>query len=317
MLPRLGLLLALVGLLLLFGLSPASAHSEQAMCNGEVATVLVENGDTPTDGNDVIIGTPGRDIINAGPGDDTICGLGEDDSIFGGEGHDTIIGGRGRDILTGGTGDDTIRGGRGEDLLIDGPGADDLRGGRGFDWCTGGDEATGCESLVNGAADEGSAPVFQNPLANFEVGSRYGMRLHPILGYERMHAGVDLRADQGDRILAAAPGVVVAKGKNGGHGKRVVIDHGGGYTTLSAHMWKIRVAVGDIVDEGDVIGRVGSTGLATGPHLHFEVLLGRIRLDPLLFLEQRHGVEVANLLTRPTDHRHEHVVASLGLLYAD
>jgi Ca2+-binding RTX toxin-like protein len=314
---RLNLSLAMMVVLLLGNLTSASASSNAAVCKGEAVTIFIENGDVPSEGDDVILGTPGRDIINAGAGDDIICGLGDDDSIFGGDGDDTIVGGRGRDVLAGGLGDDTINGGRGEDLLIDGPGSDVLRGGRGFDWCTGGAESQGCESLVSGAIGEGLAPTLEQPLADLRVGSRYGMRFHPILGFERMHAGVDLRADKGDRILAAANGVVIATGKNGGHGKRVIIDHGGGYTTLSAHMWKIRVKEGDVVAAGDVIGRVGSTGLATGPHLHFEVLLGRIRLDPLLFLEQREGIEVANLFSRTSYHRHEHLVASLGLLYAD
>ncbi len=276
------ILLVLPGLLFL-GTVPAAAA--QTGCAGREITVFLEDGDVPTDGDDVIAGTSGRDVINAGAGDDVICGLGENDSIFGGSGNDTIIGGRGHDILTGGLGDDTLVGGRGRDLLVAGPGADIMRSGAGSDWCTDEGDIKGCEDVVPGAAGEGDAPTLASPVDRFEVGSRYGLRLHPILGYERMHNGVDFRGSKGDKIRATADGVVIAAGKSGGFGKRVVIDHGNGYSTLSAHMWRIRVAEGDNVAAGDVIGRVGSTGLSTGPHLHFEVSLGAIRLDPLLFLE--------------------------------
>ena len=262
---------------------PAAADGPR--CNDLVITVFLSNGDTPTDGDDVIAGTPERDVIHAGAGDDTICGLGENDSIYGGTGNDVVIGGPGHDVLTGGLGDDILLGGRGRDLLVAGPGADIMRPGADGDWCTDEGDATGCEEVVPGAVGEGDAPVLISPLERFEISSRYGLRLHPILGFERMHNGLDLRGTKGDRIRAVKAGTVVATGKSGGFGKRVVVDHGDGFSTLSAHMWRIRVSEGDRVEVGDVIGRVGSTGLSTGPHLHFEVLLGNIRLDPLLFID--------------------------------
>lgn len=277
----------LLGLLALsFVIAPSgSAQASGQLCNNLAVTVFLGNGDVPTGGDDVIAGTPERDVINAGAGNDTICGLGENDSIFGGVGNDVIVGGAGHDILTGGLGDDLLLGGRGRDLLVAGPGDDVMRSGAGSDWCTDEGDTKGCEEVVAGAVGEGDAPVLQPPLDRYVVGSRYGLRLHPILGYERMHNGVDFRGLKGDKIRAMKAGVVTDAGKSGGFGKRVVIDHGEGWSSLSAHMWRIRVKEGQWVEVGDVIGRVGSTGLSTGPHLHLEVRLGSIRLDPLLFID--------------------------------
>ena len=83
----------------------------------------------------------------------------------------------------------------------------------------------------------------------------------------------------------SAAGTVMASGKSGGFGKRVIIDHGDGWSTIYAHMSKLRVDEGEVVEAGQGIGKVGSTGLSTGPHLHFEVRIGAIRLDPQLFLD--------------------------------
>ncbi len=280
------LIVSFTAILGLLGLLPVDAAAQTSLCRGEVVTVDIGAGQLPTDGNDVILGTEEDDRINAGAGDDIVCGLGGDDSIFGGTGNDSIVGGKGRDILTGSLGDDFLRGGRGRDLLVAGPGADTLLGGGGKDWCTGRDDnPVGCEQLYDDAPGEGAAPEMSLPLKNIEVSSRYGPRLHPILDEVRMHNGIDLRAPQGTRIFAAAPGTVIASGKSGGFGKRVVIDHGDGWATLYAHMSKLRVEEGDVVEAGKGIGKVGSTGLSTGPHLHFEVRVGNIRLDPQLFLD--------------------------------
>ncbi len=277
--------LVLLASLVLVSGTAAAQNADGPLCNGLAITVFLDQGDSPTDGDDVIVGTAQRDVINAGAGNDTVCGLGENDSIFGGSGNDTIVGGRGHDILTGGLGDDVLLGGRGRDLLVAGPGDDLMRPGAGSDWCTNEGETTGCEEVVSGATGEGEAPTLQSPLDRYVISSLYGLRLHPILGYERMHNGLDFRAEKGAKVRATKDGVVTAAGKSGGFGKRVTIDHGDGYSTLSAHLWRIRVKEGDKVSTGDVIGRVGSTGLSTGPHLHFEVSLGTIRLDPLLFLD--------------------------------
>jgi murein DD-endopeptidase MepM/ murein hydrolase activator NlpD len=101
--------------------------------------------------------------------------------------------------------------------------------------------------------------------------SGFGERFHPILGYRRFHAGLDLAASAGTPIVAAADGRVVNAGWRGGYGREVQIAHAGGVDTLYGHMSRIAASVGQVVHKGQVIGWVGSTGLSTGPHLHFEV----------------------------------------------
>ena len=106
---------------------------------------------------------------------------------------------------------------------------------------------------------------------NGPVTSRFGMRRHPILGYTRMHAGLDFRASYGTPIYAVTDGTVTFAGRNGGHGNFVKLSHGGGLGTGYAHMSRIAVSSGQRVRRGQVIGYVGSTGLSTGPHLHYEM----------------------------------------------
>ncbi|PEQ12113.1 hypothetical protein B2G71_13295 [Novosphingobium sp. PC22D] len=113
------------------------------------------------------------------------------------------------------------------------------------------------------------------------VTSRFGMRRHPILGYRRMHSGVDYGARYGTPIYAVADGRVSYSGRHGGHGNYVKIEHGGHLATGYAHMSRIAVKSGSTVRAGQVIGYVGSTGLSTGPHLHFEAYKGNRKVDPL------------------------------------
>lgn len=110
--------------------------------------------------------------------------------------------------------------------------------------------------------------------------SGYGMRRHPILRYRRMHRGLDFRASHGTPIYAASDGRVNYAGRNGGHGNYVRIAHGGGLATGYSHMSRIAVANGARVRRGQVIGYVGSTGLSTGPHLHYEMYRGGHSVDP-------------------------------------
>ena len=113
------------------------------------------------------------------------------------------------------------------------------------------------------------------------MSSRYGMRRHPILGYRRMHSGVDYRGGYGTPIAAVSDGVVTMAGRNGGYGKFVRLQHANGLGSGYAHMSRIAVSNGTRVRAGQVIGYIGSTGLSTGPHLHFEVYRGGRKVDPL------------------------------------
>lgn len=113
-----------------------------------------------------------------------------------------------------------------------------------------------------------------------QVGSPFGMRRHPILGYMRMHKGMDFRARHGTPIYAVTDGRVVFAGRHGGHGNFVRLDHGGGLGTGYAHMSRIAVASGAHVRRGQVLGYVGSTGLSTGPHLHYEMYRNGQTVNP-------------------------------------
>ncbi len=117
------------------------------------------------------------------------------------------------------------------------------------------------------------------PVPGWET-SGYGMRHHPILGYSRMHRGIDLHAAYGSPIHAAADGVVTFVGRHGGHGNFVKLDNGGGLGTGYAHMSRFAVTRGEHVHRGQVIGYVGSTGLSTGPHVHFEVYKNGQTVNP-------------------------------------
>lgn len=116
---------------------------------------------------------------------------------------------------------------------------------------------------------------------NGRMTSGFGLRRHPILGYTRMHAGIDFGAAWGSPIFAVTDGTVSYAGRHGGHGNYVRLDHGSGLGTGYAHMSRIAVTPGSHVRAGQVIGYVGSTGLSTGPHLHYELYQNGRTVNPL------------------------------------
>ncbi len=147
------------------------------------------------------------------------------------------------------------------------------------------EEARRKQELENSAAYIVSTGSFIWPSAvSRKVTSPYGMRYHPTLYVWRMHSGIDIGgADYGTDILAADGGVVSVATYGSGYGNYVMINHGNGIMTLYAHMSKYYVSVGDVVKQGDVIGAVGSTGVSTGPHIHFEIRINGSTVDPLQY----------------------------------
>jgi len=141
-------------------------------------------------------------------------------------------------------------------------------------WSTGGEtqwfEASGVGRQTGG---------LQQPVPG-ALTSGFGYRVHPILGYRRFHRGLDFGAAYGTPILAATDGRVAQAGWGGGYGKVVQLSHGGGLATRYGHMSRIAVAAGQSVRQGQVIGYVGSTGLSTGPHLHYEMFRNGQLVDP-------------------------------------
>ena len=123
----------------------------------------------------------------------------------------------------------------------------------------------------------------RSPVEFSRVSSGFGGRFHPIFNNWRAHTGVDFAAPRGTRVIATADGHVVAAGGRGGYGNAVEIRHGGGVTTLYAHLsgFAKGIRAGARVRQGDPIGFVGATGYATGPHLHYEFKMGGIHQDPM------------------------------------
>jgi murein DD-endopeptidase MepM/ murein hydrolase activator NlpD len=117
-----------------------------------------------------------------------------------------------------------------------------------------------------------------------DVSSTFGMRVDPFLGRPAFHTGIDFRGDTGDAVRATGNGVVASAGWSGGYGRMVEINHGHGLTTRYGHLSKIVVQVGQMVKVGQVVGRLGSTGRSTGPHLHYETRVDGDAVDPQRFL---------------------------------
>ena len=124
------------------------------------------------------------------------------------------------------------------------------------------------------------------PIRANSVSSGFGTRWHPLLGGYRFHAGIDLVAPVGTQIVATSPGIVTEAGWCGGYGYCVTIDHGRGCHTLYGHLSRLDVIAGERVSMGQGLGLVGSTGLSTGPHLHYEVRVNGRSVNPRAYLRQ-------------------------------
>jgi murein DD-endopeptidase MepM/ murein hydrolase activator NlpD len=141
----------------------------------------------------------------------------------------------------------------------------------------------GVTDYYNADGISAKKPLMRTPINGARISSRFGMRHHPILGYSKMHGGIDFSAPTGTPILAAGDGVIKLAGSNGGYGTYIKIRHKSGLHTAYAHLSRISkgLKAGKTVRQGDIIGYVGSTGASTGPHLHYEVLFNGKRKNPL------------------------------------
>ena len=125
--------------------------------------------------------------------------------------------------------------------------------------------------------------ILKTPLDGAKVSSNFGMRKHPILGFNKMHKGIDFAAPKGTPVYAGGNGVIEKAGNNGGYGKYIRIRHTNDYKTAYAHLSGFRkgISKGVRVNQGDIIGYVGSTGRSTGPHLHYEIIYQGKQINPL------------------------------------
>ena len=129
-----------------------------------------------------------------------------------------------------------------------------------------------------------SSSGFIRPVASSTITSSYGPRVHPVTGQYKVHTGVDFAASTGTPFVAAKDGVVTAAEYHPAYGNMVIIDHGGGFSTLYAHASQLKVSVGQKVKQGQVVSLVGSTGYSTGPHAHFEIRINGQHVNPMDYI---------------------------------
>jgi murein DD-endopeptidase MepM/ murein hydrolase activator NlpD len=129
----------------------------------------------------------------------------------------------------------------------------------------------------------------RTPLDDYRMSSNYGMRTHPVLGGLRGHKGIDMAAPTGTPIYATADGLVTKSERFSSYGNFISIDHGADLETRFAHLSRMAVSAGQRVRKGDLIGYVGSTGRSTGPHLHYEVRVAGLAVDPTPYMTETGG----------------------------
>jgi murein DD-endopeptidase MepM/ murein hydrolase activator NlpD len=153
-------------------------------------------------------------------------------------------------------------------------------------------------SLARAQADKltrtmGAVPIRKPVMGDLDTTSGFGVRIDPFLGRAAMHTGLDFRGNTGDAVRATASGTVTVAGWSGGYGRMIEIDHGNGLATRYGHLSQIDVTVGQAIKIGQAIGRLGSTGRSTGPHLHYETRIDGEAVDPQKFL--RAGIRMGSI----------------------
>jgi len=176
---------------------------------------------------------------------------------------------------------------------------------------------TGDDGVVDYYDAEGKSAkkfLMRKPITAGVLRSNFGSRVHPILGYRRMHSGIDYAAPRGTPILAAGNGTVASAARSSGYGNLIVLRHTNGYETAYAHQSSFAkgISKGVQVRQGQIIGYVGSTGLSTGPHLHFEIRVNGKAVDPLRIRLPQGRVLEADYLTA-FEHERQRIDALLGI----
>ena len=145
-------------------------------------------------------------------------------------------------------------------------------------------ESNALSGVITGSSGNGVGTGDMMWPVSGPIVSPYGYRIHPILGYRKLHTGIDFGVGYGTPIHASDSGAVIYSTSMGGYGNVIIVDHGRGISTLYAHQSSLAVVTGSMVTRGQVIGYVGSTGFSTGPHLHFEVRINGSPVDPMGYL---------------------------------